>query len=59
MGSIYNEEHNFYDRLDGISDFTRGYLESIMAAQQKVYGSFFLEELLTPAVLKEYISVNP
>lgn len=53
VGSLYNEEHNFYDRLDGISDFTRGYLESIMAAQQKVYGSFFLEELLTPAVLED------
>ena len=53
VGSIYNEEHNFYDRLDGISDFTRGYLESIMAAQQKVYGSFFLEELLTPAILED------
>lgn len=53
VGSIYNEEHNFYDRLDKISDFTRGYLDSIMAAQQKVYGYFFLEELLNPAILED------
>lgn len=53
VGSIYNEEHNFYERLDKISDFTRGYLDSIMAAQQKVYGSFFLEELLTPPILAD------
>lgn len=53
VGSIYNEEHNFYERLDTISDFTRGYLDSIMAAQQKVYGSLFLEELLTPSILAD------
>lgn len=53
VGSIYNEEHNFYERLDKITDFTRGYLDSIMAAQQKVYGSFFLEELLTPPILAD------
>lgn len=53
VGSIYNEEHNFYERLDKITDFTRGYLDSIMSAQQKVYGSFFLEELLTPPILAD------
>lgn len=53
VGSIYNEEHNFYERLNTISDFTRGYLDSIMTAQQKVYGSFFLEELLNPSILAD------
>lgn len=53
VGSLYNEEHNFYDRLVGISAYTRGYLDSIMAAQQQVYGQFFLEELLTSDILKD------
>lgn len=53
VGSLYNEEHNFYDRLGNISDYTRGYLDSIMAAQQQVYGCSFLEELLTPAILED------
>lgn len=53
VGSLYNENHNFYDRLNGISDYTRGYLDSIMAAQEKIYGYSFLEELLTPAVLND------
>lgn len=53
VGSLYNEEHNFYERLDGISDFTRGYLDAIMAAQQKIYGSFILEDLLTPPILED------
>ncbi len=53
VGSLYNEEHNFYDRLNDISDYTRGYLDSIMAAQQQVYGYFFLDELLTPPILAD------
>lgn len=59
VGSLYNEEHNFYERLDKISDFTRGYLDSIMTAQQKIYGSFFLEELLTPPILKDLQNALP
>lgn len=53
VGSLYNEEHNFYDRLEQISDYTRGYLDAIMAAQQRVYGCFFLEELLTAPILED------
>lgn len=53
VGSLYNEDHNFYDRLHTISDYTRGYLDSIMAAQQQIYGAFFLEQLLTPPILED------
>lgn len=53
VGSIYNEDHNFFDRLHNISDYTHGYLEAIMDAQQKVYGNFFLEDLLTPNILAD------
>lgn len=53
VGSLYNEDHNFYDRLTSISDYTRGYIDSIMDAQQKVYGINFLEELLTEPILND------
>lgn len=53
VGSIYNEDHNLFDRLDGISDTTRGYLDAIMLAQQKIYGQFFLESLLTPGIIED------
>lgn len=53
VGSLYNEDHNFFDRLTGLSDYAKGYLNAIMSAQQNIYGSFFLEELLHPALLKE------
>ncbi|MFQ8777393.1 MAG: DUF3880 domain-containing protein [Roseburia sp.] len=59
VGSLYNEDHNLFDRLNGISDYTRGYLESIMNAQRQVYGDFFLEDLLTQDILDELSRVCP
>lgn len=53
VGSIYNEEHNLFDRFKNISDFTRGYLDGIMLAQQNIYGQFFLESLLNPHIIEE------
>ena len=53
VGALYNEEHNFMDRLTGLSDYTKGYLDSIMAAQSKVYGYNFIEECLTPEICEE------
>lgn len=59
VGSLYNEEHNFYERLSGISDYTRGYLEGLMLAQQKLYGCFLLEELLTPEIISDMQKAVP
>lgn len=59
VGSLYNEEHNFFERLNGISDYTRGYLDAIMTAQQKIYGCFFLEELLTADIIKDLQKACP
>ncbi len=47
VGSLYNSEHNLYDRMrQRISDYDAGYLEAMMSAQKNVYGYYFLEELL-------------
>lgn len=51
VGSLYNEDHNFLDRMTDLDDFTKGYLDAIMEAQQKVSGYFFIEELLTSNIL--------
>lgn len=53
VGALYNEDHNLFERLKGLSDYTRGYLDAIMLAQQKIYGRFFLEELLHPSVIED------
>ncbi len=51
VGSLYNEDHNFLDRMTDLDEYTKGYLDGIMEAQQKVNGYFFIEELLTPDIL--------
>ena len=53
VGSLYNENHNLYDSLQGISSYTKGYLDAIMQAQSHVYGYNFPEECLTPPITAE------
>lgn len=59
VGSMYNEKHNLFERLTGISDFTKGYLDAVMTAQRKVYGYFFLEELINGKVLEDMMKNYP
>lgn len=53
VGTLYNEEHNFFSRLDGISDYTRGFLEGIINSQLKIQGYNFIEEILPPSVVED------
>lgn len=53
VGSLYTEKHRFYQRLTGISDYTRGYLEGLMAAQKQVYGYNFVQELLPADIIED------
>lgn len=53
VGSLYTEKHRFYERLSGISDYTRGYLEGLMEAQKRVYGYNFIQELLPSDIMED------
>lgn len=60
VGSLYNEEHNFYERLANVNDYTKGFLEAIIEAQLKVYGYNFIEEVLTSnGIMEELQRVSP
>lgn len=59
IGSLYTEKHQFYQRLDGISPYTRGYLEGIMAAQKHVYGYNFIQEMLTADIIRDMMKSLP
>lgn len=48
VGSLYTEKHNFFERMTTLSDYTKGYLDAIMAAQMKVQGYNFIQESLAP-----------
>ncbi len=53
IGSLYTEKHQFFQRMDRISPYTRGYLEGLMAAQKQVYGYNFIQELLPAAIIED------
>lgn len=48
VGSLYTEEHNFFDRMTNLSEYAKGYLDAIMSAQMKIQGYNFIQELLSP-----------
>jgi len=55
IGSLYTEKHQFYQRMDKISDYTRGFLEGLMNAQRQVYGYNFIQDTLAknPEIVKD------
>lgn len=55
VGSLYSEKSP-YRRAKHIPPETRGYLDGIMAAQQNVYGYYFLDELINDKVLSDFMS---
>lgn len=59
IGSLYTEKHNFYQRLEGINSYTRGYLEGLIAAQKQVYGYNFIQDSLPKEIIDEMFRVLP
>lgn len=60
VGSTYSEERQSFGKLlDGITDYTKGYLDAIISVQKEVWGAFLLEELLSPEVLADLQHVCP
>lgn len=48
IGSLYTEKHNFFDRMTSLSDYSKGYLDALMAAQMQIQGYNFVQESLAP-----------
>ncbi|MBD5455072.1 MAG: glycosyltransferase [Lachnospiraceae bacterium] len=59
VGSLYTEKHQFYQRMTDISDYTKGYLEGLMKAQQMVYGYNFIQELLNQKIIEDMQKALP
>lgn len=54
VGSLYTESHNFFDRMEGLSDYAQGYLEGLMNAQLHIQGYNFIQESLSPVMEELY-----
>lgn len=54
VGSLYTESHNFFDRMETLSDYAKGYLEGLMNAQMRIQGYNFIQESLSPIMEELY-----
>ena len=54
VGALYTETHNFFDRMENLPDYARGYLDGLMASQTKVQGYNFIQESLGPVMADLY-----
>lgn len=54
VGSLYTESHNFYERMQGLSEYALGYLDALMSAQMKIQGYNFIEASLSPILDELY-----
>jgi len=59
IGSLYTEKHQFYQRMEKITPYTRGYLEGLMAAQSQVYGYNFVQGLLPKHIIEDMQNALP
>ncbi len=63
VGAFYNEAHTLYDRLaeklNSTSEYTKGYLDSVINAQSYIYGYNFLQEMITDEILEEIYRAYP
>lgn len=58
VGSLYTEKCP-YDNAKNIPDNLRGYFDGIMRAQEKVYGYYFIEDLLSDEHVEEFKKCYP
>lgn len=58
VGSLYSEK-NDYKKIQGLSDYSKGYIQGLVEAQLNVYGVNFIEEMLTDRIMEEMAELVP
>lgn len=58
IGSLYTEKCA-YDHLTDPPAYLEGYLDGLMEAQLKIYGYFFIEEVLSDRIISDFIAHFP
>lgn len=54
IGSTYEEKCKYNEIMSDLSQFTRGYVDGLIAAQLNVYGYNFLEDALTDDFVRQF-----
>jgi len=52
VGSLYSEKCP-YNEINGISDYSAGYLQGLINAQENVYGYYFVDEALPDSIVAD------
>jgi len=54
VGKFYDEpDINYFKHLERLSEYSDGFVEALVKAQQLIYGDFFLERALTTRVVQD------
>lgn len=60
VGSLYTEKKQYlYKGFDDLTDYSKGYIEGMIAAQRQVYGVNFLEDILIDKVKEDLLKACP
>ncbi len=60
VGSMYTEEHNFYERmLPKLDSYVHGYLEGLMRSQIHIQGYNFIENCLSDDIISKMYDALP
>ncbi len=58
VGSLYSEK-NPYRMIEGLSEYTKGYLQGVIDAQLNIYGVNFIQDMLNDELMEEMSRLVP
>ncbi|MCR5701965.1 MAG: DUF3880 domain-containing protein [Lachnospiraceae bacterium] len=60
VASLYNEEHNLYDRIyERLSDYNKGMFDALIQCQKYIFGGFIQEEVLDGNMVEALYKAMP
>ena len=59
IGSMYKDKFAYFNKYTDFDDHTKGYLDALIMAQEKIAGVNFLEEALTPEIMQTILAKVP
>ncbi len=59
IGSMYKDKFAYFNKYTDFDGYTKGYLDALISAQEKIAGVNFLEEALTPEIMKKILEKVP
>lgn len=55
LGTLYTDENNFLDQIEGLNTYEKAYLQALMDVQLKFFGTDMIEEIMPENFLQEIL----